>query len=94
MALSETQRLLDEGPQEDEFERTREQIKANVLMSLESTLSRMNSMARAQLLQGQVLSADEIVAAYDAVDIPACMEAGKAGFDAALVSRSLVGNIQ
>lgn len=94
MALSETQRLLEEGPTADEFERTREQIKANVLMSLESTLSRMNSMARAQLLQGRVLSADEIVAAYDAVDIAACMEAGRAGFDAEKASRSFVGNMQ
>lgn len=94
MALSETRRLLEEGPQAEEFERTREQIKANVLMSLESTLSRMNSIARAQLLQGRILSADEVVAAYDAVDIDACMEAGRIGFDMAQVSRSLVGNIQ
>ena len=94
MALAETQRLLVEGPRQEEYERTREQIKANVLMGLESTLSRMNSMARGQLLQGRVLSADEVVAAYDAVDLAACIEAGRMGFDVQQVSRSLVGNIQ
>lgn len=93
MVLAETKRLQKDGPTQDEFERAREQINSNILMSLESTLSRMNAMARSQLLYGRILTADDSVAAYNAVDLEACIEAGRAAFDAEKLAKSIVGNI-
>ena len=55
------------GPTQEELDRARELSKANVLMGLESTQAHMSSLGRGELLMGEVLSPDEIIAAYDAV---------------------------
>ena len=55
------------GVTQEELDRAREQSKANVLMGLESTQSHMRSLGRGEILQGEVLDEDQIIAAYDAV---------------------------
>ena len=55
------------GVTQEELDRAREQSKANVLMGLESTQSHMSSLGRGEILQGEVLDEDQIIAAYDAV---------------------------
>jgi len=64
----EVRRFASEGPTEKEVDRTREQVKANVLMALESTMSRMNSIARSEMAYERVISTDEIIQRYDAVN--------------------------
>ena len=59
--------VAGEGVTQAELDRAREQSKSNVLMGLESTQSHMSSLARGELLQGEVLDEDQIIAAYDAV---------------------------
>ena len=59
--------FADHGVTQAELDRAREQSKANVLMGLESTQAHMSSLGRGELLMGEVLSPDEIIAAYDAV---------------------------
>lgn len=57
----------EHGVTQAELDRAREQSKANVLIGLESTQSHMSSLGRGELLQGEVLDEDAIIAAYDAV---------------------------
>ena len=59
--------FAEHGVTEEELSRAREQFKANVLMGLESTQSRMSSLGRGALLVGRVLDEDEVIARYDAV---------------------------
>jgi len=59
--------FLRDGPVDAELTRAREQVKANVLMGLESVSARMNHLGRNELLLGNVKSMDDVVAAYDAV---------------------------
>ena len=59
--------FAEHGVTEEELSRAREQSKANVLMGLESTQSRMSSLGRGALLVGRVLDEDEVIARYDAV---------------------------
>ena len=70
-ALSAIRQVVDQftqdGVTEQELNRVRELAKANVLMGLESTTARMNSMARAALRGEKVRTEEEIIAAYDAV---------------------------
>lgn len=47
--MDELRRLLDEGVTEDELSRAREQVKASILMSLESMGSRMNRLGYGEL---------------------------------------------
>lgn len=65
--VREIRRFVDGGVTAAELDRAREQSKANVLMGLESTQSRMSALGRGELLLGQILSPEEVIAAYDAI---------------------------
>lgn len=93
MIRGEIERLIAHGPSEEEVFRTCGQTKANVLMSLESTVARMNHMARSELLLGRIPTQEEIVAAYDAVDMEACRRIAGRFFDYQTLSTAIVGNI-
>lgn len=58
---------LDDGVSETELSRAREQVKATILMSLESTGSRMNRLGYGELFLGGALGPDELIERYDAV---------------------------
>ena len=55
------------GPTTEELERAREQSKANVIMGLESTQSRMSHAGRSLLFSGEILTPEQILDAYDRV---------------------------
>ena len=67
LIMDELRRLLDGGVTEEELSRAREQVKATILMSLESTGSRMNRLGYGELFLGGALSPDELIERYDAV---------------------------
>lgn len=60
-------RFVQDGAEVDELERAREQSKANVLMGMESTQSRMSHMGRSLLFSGEILTPEDIIEAYDSV---------------------------
>lgn len=70
-ALTTIRRVVDqlreEGPTAEELERAREQSKANVVMGMESTQAHMSHAGRSLLFSGEILSPEQIIAAYDAV---------------------------
>lgn len=70
VACDELARLAADAD-EDEVARARAQLKAGMLMSLESSASRSEQLARQMLIYGRPLSVDEIVAKVDAVDAAA-----------------------
>jgi len=86
--------LADQGPQPDELDRAREQAKANVLMGLESTQSRMSHMGTSQLLCGEVPSAQDILDRYNAVTARQLRELAGELFDFSRASLSAVGRVQ
>ncbi len=53
----------------EELERARENVKGRSVLSMESTLSRMNRLGSAVLMGVPVLSVDELLAAFDAVTL-------------------------
>lgn len=70
-ALATIRRVIDDflanGPTSEELERAREQSKANVIMGLESTQSRMSHAGRSLLFSGEILTPEQIIDAYDRV---------------------------
>ena len=88
-----TAELAEHGPRPEELERAREQVKVNVLMDLESTRARMSRMGNAMLLQGKVISADEILAAYNAVTAEHMRTLAGELFDFSRASLSAVGRV-
>ena len=81
------------GVTQEELDRAREQSKANVLMGLESTQSHMSSLGRGEILQGEVLDEDQIIAAYDAVTREDVRALARALFRFENASLSAVGRV-
>ena len=76
-----------------ELDRAREQSKSNVLLGLESTQAHMSSLGRGELLLGEVLDADAIIAAYDAVTPADVQELARELLDFDRLSLSAVGRV-
>ena len=63
----ETERFRQNGVSEQELDRAREQVKASMLMAMESTTSRMNRLGAGELQMDRCLEIQEVVDRYDAV---------------------------
>jgi predicted Zn-dependent peptidase len=66
---SELRRLQEEGVTEEELERARDNVKGRTVLSMESTLTRMNRLGSSVLMDVPVLTVDEVLAAFDAVTL-------------------------
>ena len=66
---AELRRLQDEGVTPEELERARENVKGRTVLSMESTLTRMNRLGSAILMDVPLLTVDEVLAALDAVTL-------------------------
>ncbi len=87
----ELRSLLEDGVTAEELDCAREQTKANILMSLESTSSRMNRIARGEMMNGSILEIEEIVERYDAVTREDVRDIAINTFDMSQLSFSAVG---
>jgi predicted Zn-dependent peptidase len=67
LTLAEFTRLKQELVTVEELDRARNQIKGNMVLGLESSNSRMSSLARQQMYWGRFFSLDEITAEIDRV---------------------------
>ena len=92
--VSAVARFAREGVTAGELDRAREQSKANVILGLESTQAHMSELGRGELLQGRVMDADEIIAAYDAVTAGDVKALAEEMFDFDRASLSAVGRVR
>jgi predicted Zn-dependent peptidase len=63
----ELARLRDDGVLEEELERARENVKGRTVLSMESTLARMNRIGSSVLMGVPLMTLDEVLAAFDRV---------------------------
>jgi predicted Zn-dependent peptidase len=66
---TELSRVAEEGISEEELERARENVKGRTVLSMESTLTRMNRIGSSVLMDVPLLTVDEVLAAFDAVTL-------------------------
>ena len=76
-----------------QLDKTREQLKSNFLLSLESTSSRMASIGRSQLLLNRTHTDDEIVEKLDAVTLDSLYDMARLIFNMDNVSMCVVGRL-
>jgi len=93
LILEELDRLKQDGVTVEELTAAREQTKANLLMSLESTVSRMNQLGRGELLSRRVTTVEEVCARYDAVTLEDVRDMACAWLDNSKLSFSAVGRL-
>ncbi len=93
MIREELERFRESGVTEEELARTKEQLKTTLLMSLESTNSRMSSMARNEMVFGHAQTPEEAVSKLEAVTCADVLELARQLIDFEQMSFSAVGNV-
>ena len=93
LIFSELGRFRAEGVTQQELDRVRDQTKANLLMSLESTSSRANAAGRCELHLGDIPTADMVIDAYDRVTTDDILELAREFIDFSRLSFSAVGKV-
>jgi predicted Zn-dependent peptidase len=68
LVVEELRKVKRDGVTADELNRAKEHLKGSLMLSLESTSSRMTRIAKQELYFGQYFSLDEILAAVNRVD--------------------------
>ena len=67
--MRELRTLKKDGIRTDELRRAKEHLKGSLMLSLESTSSRMNRVAKQELRFGEFFSLDEMLGAIDGVEL-------------------------
>jgi predicted Zn-dependent peptidase len=91
VVAQELARLQREPATAEELERAKENLKGRVVLSLESTGSRMNRLGSAVLTGVPLLSVDEVVEQIDAVSLDVVAELAEQLFDPAKLSTAGIG---
>ena len=88
------ERLLQEGPSQEELDRAREQAKANLLMGAESIQARMSHLGASALLYGRVQETEEIISLYDSATRAQLRDLAREIFHWDLASLSALGRVE
>ncbi|MEM8687113.1 MAG: pitrilysin family protein [Pseudomonadota bacterium] len=91
--VSEQLRTIAQTVGEAEVKRARTQLKAGLMMSLESSSARANQIARQLLLYNRVVSPEEIIEKIDAVDVAAISDLGSRLFERTRPALGAVGDL-
>jgi predicted Zn-dependent peptidase len=93
LTLAEFTRIKTEPVTGEELERARNQIKGNMVLGLESSSSRMSSLARQQMYWGKFFSLDEITAEIDRVTIADLQRLANQLLQSDKLTLTLLGNL-
>ena len=93
LTVDELRRIRDGGVTAAELDRAREQVTASILMSLESSASRMNRLGYGELFLGSALTPDELIARYEAVTLGDVRDIAGRTLDFRRASLSAVGRV-
>jgi predicted Zn-dependent peptidase len=88
---TELRRLSEEGVDEEELERARENVKGRTVLSMESTLSQMNRLGSSLLMDVPLLSVDEVLQELDRVTLDDVMRLADDLFEPERMSAAGVG---
>lgn len=92
--LEEMRKIREEGATDDELQSAKLHLKGSILLSLESTTSRMSGIARQEYYFGRQYTPDEIIEHIDAVTLDDIRAAAKTIVDPASLSLTLIGNLK
>ena len=90
----ELRRFVSDGVTEEELKRAREQAKSSLVMSLESTNSRMLKMGNSLLILGECLTPDDLIRRYDAVTCEDILNLARDRFNFSRFSISALGKTE
>ena len=94
LTLEEMRKIKAEGATAKELSSAKLHLKGSILLSLESTVSRMSGIARQEYYFGRQFSADEIIEHIDAVTLENIQQVAQTIVDPESLSLTLLGNLK
>jgi len=94
LTLAEMRQIKGAGVTAQELAASKLHLKGSILLSLESTISRMSGIARQEYYFGRQYSADEIIEHIDAVTLEDIQSVAATIVDADSLSLTLIGNLK
>jgi predicted Zn-dependent peptidase len=94
LTLEELRKIKTEGATPDELAAAKLHLKGSILLSLESTTSRMSGIARQEYYFGRQFSPDDIIEQIDAVTLEDIHRVAQTIIDASSLSMTLLGNMK
>jgi len=93
LALHELRRAVREPVSEDELELAKQQASSSVLLSLESSSTRVGALARQEIIHGRRISPDEIIQSINSVTREDAQRVAQSCFTTAALSVGALGNL-
>ena len=94
ITLEEMRKIKRHGATDEELKAAKLHLKGSILLSLESTVSRMSGIARQEYYFGRQFSPDEIIAHVDAVALENIQQVAQTIVDPDSLSLTLLGNLK
>lgn len=88
---TELDKLMADGPTDDEIAKVQKQIAGNMVLGLESTSARMQRMAKNEIVHGRHIPVDETVGKINAVTRVEVQELAKRLFEPAQIRTTAIG---
>jgi predicted Zn-dependent peptidase len=93
LAIAEIRRIVREPVSETELQLAKEQAISSVLLSLESSSSRVGALARQEIIHGRRISPDEIIAAIERVTREDIQRVAQACFTTPALALGALGDL-
>ena len=94
LVIDEMEAIARQGLSKEEFERSKQQLRGNYILGLESTNTRMNAIGKAVTLTGKLRTEEENLAGIDAVTLDGMMDVLPRVLNRSCLCASAVGKIQ
>ncbi|HLH09753.1 MAG TPA: pitrilysin family protein [Terriglobales bacterium] len=91
--VAEFRRLKEEPIPQDELRRSKDQLKGNLMLSLESSTARMSNLARQEMYFDRFYSMDEIIDRVESVTVEEVMALAQECFRSDAIAVTVLGNL-
>jgi predicted Zn-dependent peptidase len=92
--INEFRQLKEQPVGEEELRRGKDYLKGSLMLSLESSSSRMANLARQEMYFGRFFTLDELVASVESVTAAAVQAIARTFFDTRHVALTVLGNLE
>jgi len=92
--VNEFRELKQQAVSEEELRRAKDHLKGSLMLSLESTASRMTNLARQEMYFGRFFTLDELVESIEAVTASDVQRIAQTFFDPKQIALTVLGNLE
>jgi predicted Zn-dependent peptidase len=92
--VNEFRDLKEKSVSDEELRRAKDHLKGSLMLSLESTASRMTNLARQQMYFGKFFTLDELVESIEAITAADVQRIAQTFFDPKQIALTVLGNLE